>query len=73
MWAKVVFDQKVTTWIQLHVELFEALGGVPQVMVPDNLKAAVIRAAFTPNEQTSLNRSGRVVRHRGERARRASC
>jgi transposase len=66
MWAKIVFDQKVTTWIQLHVELFEALGGVPQVMVPDNLKAAVIRAAFTPNEQTSLNRSYReLARHYG--------
>lgn len=66
MWAKIVFDQKVTTWIQLHVELFEALGGVPQVMVPDNLKAAVIRAAFTPKDETALNRSYReLARHYG--------
>jgi hypothetical protein len=35
-------------------------------LVPDNLKAAVIRAAFTPSEPTSLNRSYReLARHFG--------
>ncbi len=42
----VVFDQSVATWIDLHVRAFRYFGGVPRVIVPDNLKAAVIRAAF---------------------------
>lgn len=46
MFAKVVFDQKTETWLELHVEAFKTLAGVPRVVVPDNLKAAVIRAAF---------------------------
>jgi len=66
MFAKIVFDQKITTWLQLHVEAFAALGGVPEVMVPDNLKAAVIRAAFGKDAVTVLNRSYReLARHYG--------
>ena len=66
MWAKLVFDQRVETWVRLHVEMFEALGGVPHTAVPDNLKAAVIRAAFTANDETSINRSYReLTRHYG--------
>lgn len=66
MWAKIVFDQKVETWVQLHVDFIEALGGVPRTFVPDNLKSAVIKAAFTPSDTTSLNRSYReVARHYG--------
>ena len=66
MWAKLVFDQRVETWVQLHVEMFDALGGVPHTAVPDNLKAAVIRAAFTAIDETSLNRSYReLARHYG--------
>jgi transposase len=43
MHAELVFDQKVATWIALHRHTFEAWGGVPQRIVPDNLKAAVAR------------------------------
>jgi transposase len=58
MFAKVVFDQKATTWVRLHIEAFADLGGVPRTIVPDNLKAAVIRAAFVADrEDSSLNRS----------------
>ena len=62
--ARIVFDQKVETWVRLHVECFEELGGVPRTLVPDNLKAAVIRAAFGVDDATSLNRSYReLARH----------
>jgi transposase len=44
--ARVVFDQRKETWISLHEQAFQAFGGVPHVVVPDNLKAAVIQAAF---------------------------
>ncbi len=64
--VRVVFDQTVETWLQIHVSCFEELGGVPEIVRPDNLKAAVIRAAFTPSQPTSLNRSYReLARHYG--------
>jgi transposase len=43
-YAELVFDQKVATWVALHRRAFEAWGGVPQRIVPDNLKAAVLQA-----------------------------
>jgi transposase len=43
-YAELVFDQKVPTWINLHRRALESFGGVPQRIVPDNLKAAVIQA-----------------------------
>ena len=42
-YAELVFDQKVTTWIRMHRQAFEYFGGVPRRVVPDNLKAAVIK------------------------------
>jgi transposase len=64
LYAAVVFDQRSETWQRLHVEAFLALGGVPKVLVPDNLKAAVVRAAFAVDGATELNRSYReLARH----------
>jgi transposase len=42
-YAELVFDQKTPTWIGLHRRAFESWGGVPKRIVPDNLKAAVIK------------------------------
>ena len=56
MFAKVVFRQDAATWQQLHVEAFTELGGVPKVIVPDNLKAAVVRCAFGLDDDLSVNR-----------------
>jgi transposase len=47
---EITFDQKIETWLAVHVRAFEWFGGVPEVVVPDNLKSAVIRAAFTPSD-----------------------
>jgi transposase len=57
--ARIVFDQTISTWLRCHAEAFAELGGVVRVMVPDNLKAAVIRASFGVDEPTVLNRSYR--------------
>jgi len=68
MFAKLVFDQKTTTWIRLHIEAFRWFGGVPDTVVPDNLKAAVLRAAFgvADRHELVLNRSYReLARHYG--------
>ena len=43
-YAELVFDQKVITWIGLHRRTLEYFGGVPRRVVPDNLKAAVVKA-----------------------------
>lgn len=66
MYCDLVFDQKIETWIRLHVGAFEYLGGVPHVIVPDNLKAAVVRAAFGVAGEPVLNRSYvELARHYG--------
>jgi transposase len=61
MAARIVFDQTVETWVRVHMECFADLGGVPETIVPDNLKAAVIRAAFRVDEPSELNRSYREL------------
>ncbi|MEQ1858150.1 MAG: IS21 family transposase [Longimicrobiales bacterium] len=66
MYCQLVFDQKVETWVRLHVEAFESFGGVPRVIVPDNLKAAVIRAAFAADDDPAIQRTYReLARHYG--------
>lgn len=66
MFAKVAFDQTLETWVRLHVEAFAFFGGVPAVVVPDNLKAAVVRAAFEVDDVSVLNRGYReLARHCG--------
>jgi len=58
LFARIVFDQRTSTWVRLHIEAFTELGGVPRTFVPDNLKAAVLRAAFgVDREDSGLNRS----------------
>jgi transposase len=68
LFARVVFDQSTGTWLRLHSEAFRFFGGVPLVIVPDNLKAAVVRAAFGASDrhEIGLNRSYReLARHYG--------
>lgn len=47
LYAELVFDQRIETWLGCHVHAFAFFGGVPRRMVPDNLKAAIVRASFT--------------------------
>jgi transposase len=66
LFAKISFDQRIETWIRLHVDAFAFFGAVPEVIVPDNLKAAVIRAAFGVDDVPSITRSYReLARHYG--------
>jgi hypothetical protein len=57
--ARLVFDQKTETWLDLHEQAFRALGGVPATLVPDNTSRAVLRAAFGIDGPTELERSYR--------------
>lgn len=43
-YAEATYTQRVGDWIGSHVRCFEALGGVPRDVVPDQLKSAVVGA-----------------------------
>lgn len=45
-YVEFVWDQRVETWLRLHVNAFAFFGGVPGRVVPDNLKAAIIQACW---------------------------
>jgi transposase len=45
MYAELVFDQRVATWLLCHRHAFEFLGGCPRTIVVDNLKAAMLHAS----------------------------
>ena len=44
--ARATWTQTLVDWIDAHVRAFEAIGGVPHLLVPDNTKAAVIKACL---------------------------
>ncbi len=46
MYVEFVFDQKLETWLRLHRNAFAFFGGVPERIVVDNLKAAIVRACW---------------------------
>ena len=46
MYAELVTDQSIETWLGCHRRSFEHFGGVPAVCSVDNLKAAITRACY---------------------------
>lgn len=52
--AEATWSQKMADWTGSHAHAFEYFGGVPALLVPDNLKSAVIRACF---HEPEVNRS----------------
>lgn len=44
-YVEFVFDQKVETWLRLHVNAFAHFGAVPRRIVLDNLKAGIVKAS----------------------------
>lgn len=48
LFARVVFDQRVETWLALHQEAFRWFGAVPQVLVPDYVPGHVIGVLCRP-------------------------
>lgn len=45
-YAEAVFSQDLPTWIRVNRHMFEFFGCVPEMIVPDNLKAAVEKACW---------------------------
>src|ERR1700730_15846268 len=53
-YAEATFTQTLPDWIGAHVRMFRFFGGVPRLIVPDNLKNGVHKASFYDPE---INRS----------------
>lgn len=45
-YAEASWTQTLADWIGAHIRAFEAIGGVPNLLVPDNTKVAVIKACL---------------------------
>jgi transposase len=43
IYAEPFLDMSLQAWIEAHINAFEYFGGVPRLVIPDNLKAAVTR------------------------------
>lgn len=43
---EIVRSQDIQTWCECHMHAFEHFNGVPLVIIPDNLKSAIIKAAY---------------------------
>ncbi|OGW82733.1 MAG: hypothetical protein A2Z83_07955 [Omnitrophica bacterium GWA2_52_8] len=42
--SEAAWDQSLESWIGSHIHAFEYFGGVPEIVVPDNLKSGVSKA-----------------------------
>jgi transposase len=49
-YVEFVFKQNVETWLRLHRNAFAFFSGVPERIVPDNLKAAIVRTCWNEPE-----------------------
>src|ERR1700684_1675720 len=45
-YAEASWTQALGDWIGAHTRAFEAIGGVPTLLLPDNTKVAVIKACL---------------------------
>jgi len=58
--VEATWTQSLPDWIGSHVPAFAALGGVPEIVVPDNLKAAVTTAH---RYEPEINRTSADLAH----------
>ena len=53
-YAEATRSQKLPDWLQSHVRMFDYLGGVPEIVVPDNLRSGVTSACrYDPQNNPS--------------------
>ena len=45
-YAEATWTQRLADWIDAHARALEAIGGIPNLIVPDNTKVAVIKACL---------------------------
>jgi transposase len=60
-YAEATWTQQLADWTGAHVRMFRFFGGVPKLLVPDNLKSGVSKASFYDPE---INRTyGAMAAH----------
>ena len=65
-YAEATLSQDLPSWIKSHVRAFEFFGGVPEILVPDNLKAGITNPCryepdINPTYQELAQHYGTVV------------
>lgn len=45
-YVEPVFSEDLPTWLGCHVRMLDFIGGVPEILVPDNLKSGVTRPDY---------------------------
>lgn len=65
MYVEFVFDQKIPTWLLCHQHAFEFFGGVPQRIVLDNLKAAILKAYTLDHDPEVVRAYAECAEHYG--------
>ena len=60
-YAEATWTQGLADWVGSHVRVFEFFGGCPELVVPDNLRAAVSRAHRYEPDTNPGSLSGRTV------------
>ncbi|MGE5549477.1 MAG: IS21 family transposase, partial [Bacteroidota bacterium] len=65
-YAEAAWSQELPSWLLAHVHAFEFFGGVPAIIIPDNLKAAVTHPCrydpdLNPSYQDLANHYGAAV------------
>ena len=66
-YAEASWTQALGDWIGAHTRAFEAIGGVPNLLVPDNTKVAVIKAClYEPQVNRNRGRDGARIQRHGE-------
>ncbi|EIM31119.1 IS21 family transposase [Microvirga lotononidis] len=64
-YAEATWTQQLPDWIEAHLRMFRFFGGVPKLIVPNNLKSGVVpnaktRAALAEGRSGTLTRYGTV-------------
>lgn len=58
MYVEAFLDMTSANWLKAHIHAFDYFGGVPETLVPDNLKTGVIKAK---REESVLNEAYREL------------
>lgn len=58
-YAEATWSQELENWLMSHARCFEFLGGVPEMVIPDNLRSGVSRACrYEPDLNPSYQQLG---------------
>ena len=65
LFAEALRSQQLEHWVAAHVAAFEFFGGVPEIVVSDNLRSAVTKAhRYEPDLNATYQETGHPLRHR---------